>query len=142
MKRKLYFVISVFVIGILLILLIPYIFKAFEKNNVVYIEHTEMNEMLEKDEEFFLIISKEECPDCNELKDKLKKANDKKHMLYIFEYAMDRPETLISELEDIFPNFIFVPYVCYVNKGVIQEYNGRMDVNEIFEWMDNVQDNK
>lgn len=142
MKRKLSFVISVFIVGILLVLLVPYIFKAFKKDNVVHIQYAEMNEMIEKGEEFFLIISKEECPDYNELKDKLEKTNDKGHVLYIYEYAIDRPETIISELQDVFPNFIFVPYVCYVNNGVVEEYNGEMDVNKIFEWMDNLQDNK
>lgn len=141
MKRNLSFVISVFIVGILLILLIPYIIKAFKKDNIVYIPYTKMNEMIEKDETFFLIISKEDCPDCNELKNQLENSNSKKHNLYIFEYSIDRPDTFISELQDIFPNFIFVPYVCYVNNGVIEEYSGEMDVNKIYKWMDNLQDN-
>lgn len=139
MKKKLSFVISVFIIGALLILLIPCIFKVSQKENIICIQYTKMNEMIAEKEEFFLVISREGCPDCEELKDKLGDVSVDRHQIYLFEYEKNRSETLISELQEFFPNFIFVPYVCYVSNGVAEEYAGEMDTNSILEWMDAVQ---
>lgn len=139
MKKKVVFVSAVVLLGTLMILLIPCVFKTFQKENVISIQYNEMNEMIEKKESFFLLISKEGCPDCNKLKNKLNGISTSGHILYIYEYDKNRTETLISELQDFFPNFIVVPYICYVNKGIPEEYSGEMDTNSIFKWIEYMQ---
>lgn len=43
MKKKLFLIILVFIIGVLLVLLVPYTFKVIQEDNLVSIQYTEMN---------------------------------------------------------------------------------------------------
>lgn len=68
------------------------------------------------------------------MKEELVKSKDQQHSFYAFAYA-DLSETLGPELQEIFPEFVFVPYICYINNGTIERYEGKMELKEIFEWM-------
>lgn len=132
---KVAFIIVVSVVGALLILLVPYICKKYQNNTMLPIQYDELLEKIEQREEFVLLISKDGCPDCDKLKEEIHKEHTSERAMYIFEYDKNRTETLISELEAIFPNFVAVPYLCYVNDGVPEAYYGEMDPNSIFEWI-------
>lgn len=138
MKKKLCYVILVFLAGILLVLAVPFIFKSMQKGNIEFIQYSEMKDMLEEEREFFLIISREGCSDCLKLREELVESKDKDHSFYVFEYEKDLSETLGPELQEIFPEFVFVPYICYINNGMMEPYTGKAELKEIFEWMDGV----
>lgn len=135
MKKKLAFVIIVFVIGIVLVLLVPHLFSRMKNNDLKLITYEEMEKKIEDGENFFLIISKEGCPDCENLKKAFADVEKSTQSLYMFEYGNDRSEKLIQNLESIFPEFVMVPYICYVNSGQIVAYENSLDVNDINEWI-------
>lgn len=135
MKKKLAFVIIVFGIGVVLVLLVPHLFSRMKNNDLKLITYEEMEKKIEDGEKFFLIISKEGCPDCENLKKAFTDVEKNTQSLYMFEYSNDRSEKLIQNLESIFPEFVMVPYICYVNSGQIVAYENSLDVNDINEWI-------
>lgn len=137
MKRQLIYVIVIFTIGCLAVLSIPCIIEYIASSSVEDISYMELNEMLDNKNGAFLMINKEGCPACEELKEMLKERKDSNHKLFSFEYSADRDDSFVDELQSVFPDFVVVPYICYVKNGKIEAYKGEREANEIFEWMDN-----
>ena len=56
----------------------------------------------------------------------------------IFKYKKEDSQVIVSELENIFPNFFTVPYICYVNSNSIERYDGELDISIIVGWMEEI----
>ncbi len=132
MKRRLCLVILVFFIGCISVLSIPHIFKKIQSEEIKYIQYDELEKMISSQDSFFLIISKKNCPDCEQIKEDIK--NNGVMNYFVFEYDINRSESLINDLEDIFPNFVFVPYICYIDNGEVLPYNGNVNIEELMQW--------
>ena len=137
--KKLLYVIIVSLVGVIAILTVPYMFKKTASNGVVYIGYEELREKLEGEESFLLIISREGCPDCRVLKEDIENNNkNSKYKYYIFEYEIGHGENVGTELESIFPEFVLVPYVCFVRDGDVIKYDGQINSSGINEWLDTI----
>ena len=114
-------------------------FKKTAFNGVVYIGYEELREKLESEESFLLIISREDCPDCRVLKEDIENNNkNTKYKYDIFEYEIGHGENAGTELESIFPEFVLVPYVCFVRDGDVTQYDGQINSSGINEWLDTI----
>lgn len=137
-KKKVIYVICVFLIGSCFILMIP---KLFSSDKLDYIEFDEITEKLDSKTEFFLLISKNECPYCEDIKAVL--LNDDTRSLYekfyVYEYSMEESPEITPIIEKIFPEFVFVPYVCYIKDGNIERYTGVIEVDEVSNWINSKQ---
>lgn len=136
--KKLLYVIIVSLVGVIAILTVPYMFKKTAFNGVVYIGYEELLEKLEDEESFLLIISREDCPDCRVLKEDIENNKNTKYKYYIFEYEIGHGENAGTELESIFPEFVLVPYVCFVRDGDVTKYDGQINSSGINEWLDTI----
>lgn len=136
--KKLLYVIIVSLVGVIAILTVPYMFKKTASNGVVYIGYEELLEKLEGEESFLLIISREDCPDCRVLKEDIENNKNTKYKYDIFEYQIGHGENAGTELESIFPEFVLVPYVCFVRDGDVTKYDGQINSSGINEWLDTI----
>ena len=136
--KKLLYVIIVSLVGVIAILTVPYMFKKTASNGVVYIGYEELLEKLEGEESFLLIISREDCPDCRVLKEDIENNKNTKYKYDIFEYEIGHGENAGTELESIFPEFVLVPYVCFVRDGDVTKYDGQINSSGINEWLDTI----
>ena len=134
---KLY-VIIVSLVGVIAILTVPYMFKKTASNGVVYIGYEELLEKLEGEESFLLIIAGKTVPDCRVLKEDIENNKNTKYKYDIFEYEIGHGENAGTELESIFPEFVLVPYVCFVRDGDVTKYDGQINSSGINEWLDTI----
>lgn len=146
-RRKIYIkAISILLVGILgymWLQSVPYVIDQLfrQKENNVYIQYDQLTNMLNnRDEAFFLIISKEGCPQCEDLEDQLVNNPNmfENDVFNIFKYKKEDSQVIVSELENIFPNFFTVPYICYVNSNSIERYDGELDISIIVGWMEEI----
>lgn len=106
----------------LLLLIICILLCGCQRSSSPEIKEISFNEfetLLENKQDFTLIIGRDDCPHCIELKDYINNTNLGITCPVYLKYEISEKETILPQLEEYFGTIQIIPYYSLIQKGKI-----------------------
>ncbi len=107
------------------------------RNDVKVINYSEFQQKLDDQESFILLIGRDDCPNCVELKDFIKSSNLDTYEFFYLRYSMDNQEAFLAEIGQIFDDINMIPYYAIINNGdIVKTGQGFENDTDFIEFLD------
>ncbi len=107
------------------------------RNDVKVITYSEFQQKLDDQESFILLIGRDDCPNCVELKDFIKRSNLGTYEFFYLRYSMDNQEVFLAEIGQIFNDINMIPYYAIINNGdIVKTGQGFENDTDFIEFLD------